>query len=181
MKIITIPNILTIFRFFVIPFAAYNIYISNFYTALFLIFIAVVTDGLDGFIARKFNQTSKLGKIIDPIADKLLVIVGLVTVYFNKDIEFNSILIAVIIFREIYILAGGLFLLIKSKRFKISPTIVGKVTAFCEFMMLILIILNQITITMNYFLELSIWAVVIMLIVSFVQYTVLGFRYLSDW
>lgn len=180
MKILTIPNILTLFRFFVIPFVVYNIYISNFYTALFLIFIAVLTDGLDGFIARKFDQTSKLGKIIDPLADKLLVISSLVTVYFNKDINFSSILITAIIFREVYILAGGFLLLMKSKRFKIAPTIVGKITAFCEFVMLILIIFNQITAKLSYLLYLSLWAVVIMLIISFVQYSVMGFKYLSD-
>jgi len=180
MKILTIPNILTIFRFFIIPFAAYNIYISNFYTALFLIFIAVVTDGLDGFIARKFNQTSQLGKIIDPIADKLLVIIGIVTAYINKDINISGPLLTGIILREIYILIGGLYLLLKSKSFRISPTIIGKFTALCEFIYLILIILNQITIKVNYILQLSLWAVSIMLIISFLQYTFIGIRFLVD-
>lgn len=179
MKILTIPNILTIFRFCIIPFASYNIYISNFYTALFLIFIAVITDGMDGFIARKFNQTSHFGKIIDPIADKLLVIVGIVTVYINKDINISTTLVLGIILREIYILIGALYLLLNSKSFRISPTIIGKFTAFCEFIYLIVIILNQVTLNLNYILNLISWVLSIMLIISFVEYTVYGIRYLK--
>ena len=80
----TIPNILTIGRLAAAPFIALVFVIverpiaDNIAIALFL--IAAVTDFLDGWLARRFNQVSELGKMLDPIADKVMVLVGLILV-----------------------------------------------------------------------------------------------------
>ena len=65
-----IPNILTIFRFILIPFIVLNL-ANDKYLAAFVIFtVSGLTDILDGFIARKFNFITNFGKLIDPLADK---------------------------------------------------------------------------------------------------------------
>jgi CDP-diacylglycerol--glycerol-3-phosphate 3-phosphatidyltransferase len=180
MKIFSIPNLLTLFRLILVPFAVYNIYISNFYTALFLIFIAVLTDGLDGFIARKFNQITEIGKIIDPLADNLLVISGIVVIQLNKDIHFNIFLFFLILFRELYVLFGSIYLTAKCNSFKISPTFLGKATAFAEFLMLILVLLEKVFDKVAFLKMLSIYFVIVMVSLSLIQYTLIGVRALRS-
>lgn len=72
-KIITIPNLLTFLRMALIPVFAILLYYEESRWALFVFFIAGLSDAVDGFVARRFDQQSELGTILDPIADKLLV------------------------------------------------------------------------------------------------------------
>lgn len=71
MKKENIPNILTIIRFILIPFIFMSVISNHFLTALILFTISALTDILDGYIARKFNYITDIGKLIDPLADKL--------------------------------------------------------------------------------------------------------------
>jgi cardiolipin synthase len=71
-KLLTIPNILTFLRMALIPVFASLLVYGYMGAALAVFLIAGITDGVDGFLARKFNQESELGTIMDPIADKLL-------------------------------------------------------------------------------------------------------------
>ena len=71
MKKENIPNILTIIRFILIPFIFISVINKHFLTALIIFTISALTDVLDGFIARKFNYITNIGKLIDPLADKL--------------------------------------------------------------------------------------------------------------
>ena len=72
---IKLINILTLIRIFIAVVIFTFLAIKNYYLlALFLFFIAGLTDYFDGFLARKFNATSQLGEILDPLADKILII-----------------------------------------------------------------------------------------------------------
>lgn len=71
-KVVTVPNLLTFLRMALIPVFASLLFYGYSGWALFAFFIAGVSDGIDGFVARRFGQESELGTIIDPIADKLL-------------------------------------------------------------------------------------------------------------
>ena len=71
-SILTIPNLLTFLRMALIPVFASLLFYGYSASALIVFIIAGASDGLDGFLARRFNQESELGTIIDPIADKLL-------------------------------------------------------------------------------------------------------------
>lgn len=71
-KVITIPNLLTFLRMALIPVFASLLFYGYSGWALFAFFIAGLSDGIDGFVARRYGQESELGTIIDPIADKLL-------------------------------------------------------------------------------------------------------------
>ena len=75
---LTLANLLTIIRLLIVPFFVTAIYYQEFTWALALFFIAAVTDGLDGFIARAFNQKTQLGTILDPMADKLLLVTSFI-------------------------------------------------------------------------------------------------------
>jgi len=71
MKKENIPNILTIIRFILIPFIYISVLSKHFLTALIIFTISALTDVLDGYIARKYNYITDIGKLIDPLADKL--------------------------------------------------------------------------------------------------------------
>ncbi len=71
-KVVTIPNLLTFLRMALIPVFASLLFYGYSEWSLFVFFIAGISDGIDGFIARRFDQHSELGTILDPIADKLL-------------------------------------------------------------------------------------------------------------
>lgn len=71
-SVLTIPNLLTILRMALIPVFAILLFYGYFGWALLVFIFAGISDGVDGFVARRFNQQSELGTILDPIADKLL-------------------------------------------------------------------------------------------------------------
>lgn len=71
MKKENIPNILTIIRFIFIPFIFTSVVNNDYLVALIIFTISAITDILDGYIARKYNYITDLGKLIDPLADKL--------------------------------------------------------------------------------------------------------------
>lgn len=77
-RIVTVPNMLTIVRMVLIPVFVTMVFYRRFTWALAVFIIAGLTDGLDGLLARRFDQKSQLGTILDPIADKLLLVTAFV-------------------------------------------------------------------------------------------------------
>ena len=77
-RILTVPNMLTIFRMVLIPVFVTLLFYQRFILALAAFVVAGVTDGLDGLLARRFDQESQLGTILDPIADKLMLVTAFI-------------------------------------------------------------------------------------------------------
>src|SRR5258705_6936355 len=77
-RIVTVPNLLTVFRMVLIPVFVSLLFYQRFVLALAVFVLAGVTDGLDGLLARRFDQKSQLGSILDPIADKLLLVTAFI-------------------------------------------------------------------------------------------------------
>lgn len=103
-----IPNILTILRFFLIPFAVYNMVYDHYVVAIVFITLSGLTDVLDGAIARKFNLVTNFGKLVDPLADKItqlsllgtLVLKGLIPLW----------ILVIVLVKEAAMVAGASFL-----------------------------------------------------------------------
>ena len=102
-----IPNILTIGRILIVPFFVLAFYLPGFYgdfTALILFIVASFTDFLDGMLARLLGQESKLGELLDPIADKIIVATALILLVMDGTIRNYEVIAAIIILiREILI------------------------------------------------------------------------------
>ncbi len=113
----TIPNILSMLRIIAIPFFVYFFVTKKYLVAVLVIFVSGLTDLFDGKIARRFNQISKLGKLLDPAADKLTQITVTV-VYFrefnqseDKVFKVFSYVFLLFILKELTMLIGSFVLL----------------------------------------------------------------------
>lgn len=127
-NVLTLPNILSLLRLLMIPLIVLmmiNVNDALFPYLLATYIIAVFLDFLDGFIARRFSQESEVGRIIDPLADKALVLSILVTLTIRFG--FPLWLAAFIILRDILILWASV-LLYKKKRIVKPSLVVGKFT-----------------------------------------------------
>ena len=101
-----ILNVITLSRILCALLIYLILYLENNYSiALFLFFIASFSDFLDGYLARKTNSVSVLGEILDPIADKLLIVFVLIGLSINLDSFLIGFISAVIISREIWVAA----------------------------------------------------------------------------
>lgn len=135
----TIPNWLCFLRIALIPVFAVLFLKDHIIAAVIVIALAELTDLFDGMIARKFNQVSELGKILDPIADKLSqmsIIIVLIIKYWDNAIKY---LFMFFIIKEIIMLAGGALLISKGLR-PVAAEMWGKVatTVFCIVMIFVL-------------------------------------------
>ena len=135
---LNLPTILTLSRIAVIP-VFVGFYLVNapwaYKTCTWLFVAAAITDWLDGFLARKYNQTSRFGAFLDPVADKLMVTVVLVLLVHHNPSRFADIFIVfaaiIIIGREITISALREWMAQVGERAKVKVSIIGKYkTAF---------------------------------------------------
>jgi CDP-diacylglycerol--glycerol-3-phosphate 3-phosphatidyltransferase/cardiolipin synthase len=104
-----IPNILTIGRIIIVPFFVLAFYLPGFYgdlTALILFTVASFTDFLDGMLARIFGAESKLGELLDPIADKIIVATALILLVMDGTIKNYEVIAAIIILTREILISG---------------------------------------------------------------------------
>lgn len=122
-----ISNILSSSRFILTAVCSYYLICENFIAASIILIIIWITDLLDGYLARKRNEISNLGKIIDPVADKFSIfVISLILVY--KNILPLWFFVTVIL-RDLLILCGGFFLYYKKKTL-VQSNWIGKITVF---------------------------------------------------
>ncbi len=109
-RIFTVPNILSIFRLLLIPpIIIFYVFIKNYIAAVILIIVSGATDVLDGMIARKFNQVTDVGKILDPIADKLTQ--GTILLCLASRYKYLWILVVYFVIKEVFIGVLGLLVI----------------------------------------------------------------------
>ena len=113
-----IPNILTIGRIIIVPFFVLAFYLPGFYgdlTALILFIVASFTDFLDGMLARMLGEESKLGELLDPIADKIIVATALILLVMDGTIKHYEVIAAIIILTREILISGLREFLAKSQ------------------------------------------------------------------
>ena len=113
-----IPNILTVGRILFVPFFVLAFYLPGFYgdlTALILFIVASFTDFLDGMLARFLGEESKLGELLDPIADKIIVATALILLVMDGTIRSYEVIAAIIILTREILISGLREFLAKGK------------------------------------------------------------------
>jgi cardiolipin synthase len=107
-RIVTIPNILSLFRLLLIPVFLVLLLLGHLGWALLLIAVSAVTDFVDGYVARHFNQISRLGQLLDPAADRLFILATLLGLGWVGVLPWW--LVAVIVARDVLLLVLGVVL-----------------------------------------------------------------------
>lgn len=116
------------------------------FIALSIFFICGITDAIDGYIARRFYQKTKLGKILDPLADKLLILTAFISLSAIKNIPVASKippwLTIIVISRDAIILLGSAVIFVMIKEIEIRPSFLGKATTFFQMSTVLLALLE---------------------------------------
>ena len=140
-----IPNILTIGRIILVPFFVLAFYLPGFYgdlTAFTLFVIASFTDFLDGMLARMLGEESKLGELLDPIADKIIVATALILLVMDGTIRHYEVIAAIIILtREILI--SGLREFLARGQIKLPVSNLAKLKTFLQMISIALLLTGE--------------------------------------
>lgn len=177
-----LANNLTILRIFLTPAFIITLFYYTpsepwFKTLAISIFsLACVTDALDGYIARRFNQQTLLGSYIDPIADKLLLVSGFIALSFMTSLP-SSMRVPIwltisVITRDVVIVVGSLVIFIATGSLKARPSKTGKLTTVLQMTSLVLALLGaEMTISKPVFIFTA-----ILTLISGIQYVRMGGR-----
>ncbi|MFW5825753.1 MAG: CDP-alcohol phosphatidyltransferase family protein [Marinobacter sp.] len=168
-----IPNGLSLIRMLlVIPFA-WALASGHYREALLLFVIAAVTDGLDGFLARCCGWKSRLGAILDPLADKLLMVTAFLVLALTGVVPLWLFLL--VLGRDLLIVGGGLLFHRFIGRFEVEPSAFGKLNTLVQILAALAVMLNQAGLALpERTNEVAVWAVAVMALVS-------GGQYVSVW
>jgi cardiolipin synthase len=134
-RIVTVPNLLTVFRMVLIPVFVSLLFYQRFVLALAIFVLAGVTDGLDGLLARRFDQKSQLGTILDPIADKLMLVTSFVVLSMRSvfpqplpsHLPVPFWVTVAVISRDVFILVGAAAINIVTGFRRFRPSMLGKI------------------------------------------------------
>ena len=139
----TIPNILTLLRILLIPVLVVVFYMPgqwSYQLSAAIFGLAAVTDWLDGYLARRWEQTSAFGAFLDPVADKLMVAVALVLLVQDNPSPLFAVPAAIIIGREIVISALREWMAEIGARTKVAVSIVGEVKTTLQMVSILLLL-----------------------------------------
>ncbi|HWS55275.1 MAG TPA: CDP-alcohol phosphatidyltransferase family protein [Pyrinomonadaceae bacterium] len=152
-KVVTLPNALTVVRMVLIPVFVGALYYQRFGWALAIFVLAGATDGLDGLFARRFNQYSPLGQILDPIADKLLLVTSFVTLSMPSIMEPSALVqphprhlpvpfwvTAAVISRDIFIVVGAAAINVVTGFRRFRPSWLGKANTAVQIAAVVLVL-----------------------------------------
>src|SRR5947209_36041 len=135
-KIVTLPNLLTVFRMVLIPIFVSLLFYQRFLLALAVFVTAGITDGLDGLLARRFHQQSQLGTILDPIADKLMLVTAFIVLSMRnvfpqplpKHLPVPFWVTVAVISRDVFIIVGAAAINIVTAFRGFRPSLLGKIS-----------------------------------------------------
>jgi cardiolipin synthase len=172
-------NKISTFRILTVPFfiaslmyySAHKDYLR--FVALFIFILGVISDAVDGYIARKTHQSSKAGLILDPLGDKLLLMSAFVFLnVIALPIKFPMWVSLIVISRDVIILLGAVVIFMVKQEIKISPTRWGKLTTSLQ-------MASVISVLLQFPFSFLIWtAALFFTILSGVDYTMRGFKIL---
>lgn len=164
----TIPNYITFLRILLIPVYLYFFVQGNILEAALFFSLSAITDFLDGYIARKYNLQSKIGKLLDPLADKLTIVsILLVLIYLDIIPRFISY---IILTRELFILLSGIITYIFGLNF-INPSFIGKFSIALLYLAIALKLLD-----INYFGNILFYIVIPINIISALDYSFRAYK-----
>lgn len=178
---LNLPNFLTLIRIVLIPFFLVLLASQLYFDALLVFILGAVTDALDGFIARRMNQKTSLGAILDPVADKLLLMSSFIMLGMMGGIPLW--LVVLVVSRDTVILFGYVaisFLL--DERLEVQPTIMGKLSTVFQLVTVgvVLLMLARAQLLESWLDDALVYLTAATTVISGVQYLYLGLLRLQN-
>ena len=136
-----IPNLISLVRISLVIPIVLNLLAGKYILALILFAVASISDAMDGFLARFFKWQTDLGKILDPVADKLLMIGSITALWLNQIVPLSVFVIFVL--RDLLILLGAAFEMSITEKTP-SPNLIGKITTTSQIIYILGLIIFEI-------------------------------------
>lgn len=176
---LNVPNSLTLLRIVLIPVVVLLLLRRQYGYTLSLLAVGGITDYFDGYIARHFHKRTRLGSVLDPMADKLLVNATFVT--FAVQGILPSAFVVLVFLRDLYLALGALYLrVVKRQGFEVQPTMAGKTNTFLQILMMGLLTLDEAWagVSLGAITRTLVLTVVALMLVSSYQYSKRGLEIL---
>ncbi len=168
-----LPNILTTLRLFLAVPIALLIVNEDYAAVLWLAFIAGASDGLDGYLARKWHATSNYGAIADPLADKVLLLSTYIALALVELLPYWLALI--LLLRDALIVSGVLIYHHKFGHYKMAPSIWGKSCTAVQILFALMVLIQQLyPLLPDFIVQFGLFSVVVLTFIS-------GAHYLHTW
>jgi cardiolipin synthase len=174
----TVPNLITTIRIILTPIFIIYLLDGQFLSGLFVFMICVLSDGLDGTLARVFNQKSKLGSYLDPLADKMLLISAFIVLAVLGFLP--SWLTVLAISRDILIMLGIFILYLNGLKISIKPSILSKITTCLQFAAVIVVLSKDFLLSYLSFFPYLFYMTGFFTIISGLQYMHYWFRIIGE-
>ncbi len=175
MKRHDIPNVISITRILLVVPVVVALLGDHFGIAMVLFAIAGISDALDGFLAKQYHWESRLGSILDPLADKLLLVAGFATLTWLGFIP--SWLLWLVLGRDIMIVTGGIAYHYLCGKFKLLPLWSSKINTFFQIVLVFVVIVEHYaSLGIQYWIEMGVSMVVISVTISGAEYMIVWGR-----
>jgi cardiolipin synthase len=136
-----LPNIITFVRFLLVP-PVVLLLLNHRYDAAMLVFaMAGFSDALDGYLAKRYRWTSRLGALLDPLADKLMLVSGFVTLAWLGLIP--PWLVGLIILRDVVIVTGAIVYHMRIEKLEAAPSVVSKLNTLAQILLVLAVMYSQ--------------------------------------
>lgn len=177
---VTVPNVITVFRFLLVPAVIYWLLAGQQAMAFAGFVAAGVSDGIDGFIARHFNQRSKLGAYLDPMADKLLLVSVFVVLGMMGGLPLW--LVIAVVSRDALIVFAVILSSVMAQPVEMRPLMVSKANTVAQ-IVLAAVALGQpaFGVDLGYVLPALIWLTGLLTVASGAAYLVGWLRHMSGY
>jgi cardiolipin synthase len=168
-----IPNVISVLRLFLVPPVVYLVWIDQVAWALVLFVLAGVSDGVDGFLAKRYGWSSRLGGILDPMADKALLVSCFLVLGLKGLIPLWLVVAAIA--RDLVIVGGALAYSYRVEAVEAAPLPVSKLNTLLQIVLVVLVLAQVAAVPIPaWLIEIAIWTCLATILVS-------GFQYVWVW
>jgi cardiolipin synthase len=163
-----LPNVISVFRIVLVAPVMWLILEREFTMALIMFLVAGVSDGVDGYLAKRYGWISRLGTILDPLADKLLLTGSYLMLWWIDMLPLW--LVVAIIMRDILIVGGGLAYHVLVGQYEMAPTLVSKANTAAQILLVLAVLSDALLPIAPMVLATLVYVVLVTTIVSGIDY-----------
>ena len=173
MRLSILPNVITVLRIFLVPPVVLALLDEQYTLAIALFAVAGISDGIDGYLARRYNWTSWWGSVLDPIADKLLQVSAYLALGWLGHMPWW--LVVAVVARDVIIVSGSFTYYAIFRHFEADPTWISKWNTVLQILLVLLVMIH---VGVN---TVPLWLLQGLMLLVFVTTLISGTQYVARW